>query len=148
MVVKLILAVEKHHRQKAISNIIKHHELLETSLKTSLTLRVGFRRTILRAAGTTIRFLCGTQSDEKTRTQGQFLTPVEEKSQTVSCILTWLKQGRKMHHWQFSSVEKLSWLNLPCHKEEGCHQRPSACPERPDLSWFYVEAYLFKKISI
>ncbi len=35
--------------------------------------------------------------------------------------------------------------NPPCHKEGGCHQTPSACPEPPDPSWFYVEAYLFKK---
>ncbi len=37
--------------------------------------------------------------------------------------------------------------NPPCHKEGGCHQTPSAGPEPPDPSWFYVEAYLFKKIK-
>ncbi len=38
--------------------------------------------------------------------------------------------------------------NPPCHKEGACHQTPSAGPEPPDPSWFYVEAYLFKKIYI
>ncbi len=32
--------------------------------------------------------------------------------------------------------------------EEGCHHTPSACPEQPDPSWFYVEAYLLKKVNI
>ncbi len=92
MVVKLILTMEKHHWQKAITYI-------EDDSTKRLTLRVGFRRTILRAAGTTIRFLCGTQMQMRTTRKKQILTPEAKMSQFwIVYVLSWLSNKADDNH--------------------------------------------------
>lgn len=53
-----------------------------------LTLRVGFRRTILSAAGTTMRFLCGTQSEIRHQEKDQLVNPEVKMSQFIWYILS------------------------------------------------------------
>lgn len=96
---------------------------MEQNCGLKLTLREGFRRTILRAAGTTMRFLCGPKL----------------KGQT---------EMNNKHHIQAKTVKTIDQRgqrSSPCHRVEGYRRTPSVSPEQPGLSWFCGGACLVRE---
>lgn len=113
------------------------------------TLRVGFKRTIFNAAGTTTRFLCKKEKKTKKFKINKTLTRSNTMTQRVSVRCNVLRGNSNNVGKEISITDMFAltassgWrAALPCHKEEEYRQTPSASPEQPAHAWFCGEAYL------